>query len=149
MLSHTAGTPTIIDGRKALTFPLQFSTEASVRVSGEVVWILDESLTTWHAEKFHYQLHEEAIFVSEMMAKEDINRANGWDEVGIYLRSVGRISAFVNICWQNWVRKTFSPKQRPQDHDVNSLSLEIAQRRIRLSHGSLQRITPLALDFFT
>ena len=40
---------------------------------------LDGSVIAWHADEYHYQLHEEATFVNEMMAKEesDINSANG------------------------------------------------------------------------
>ena len=47
---------------------------------------LDESVTAWHADEYHYKLDEEAIiFVGEMIAKEDINSANGCDEFGIEL----------------------------------------------------------------
>jgi hypothetical protein len=36
MVSHTAGTPTMMEGRKALMSPSQLRTDASVRVWGRM-----------------------------------------------------------------------------------------------------------------
>ena len=39
-------------------------------------------MTAWYADECHYNSTKEAIFVGEMMAKEDVNGANGCDGIG-------------------------------------------------------------------
>lgn len=86
MLSDTAGTPIIIEGRKVLYFLCVVPFRASVG--------FDASVIAWHADENHFQLYnvlhfvgwgwinEEAIFEGEMKAKEGINSVNRCNEVG-------------------------------------------------------------------
>ena len=76
MLSHTAGTPTMIEGQKVLNNSFAIPDRG-------ICEGLDGSVTAWHAEEYHYRLQEKRILEGEMMAKENINSANGCDEVGM------------------------------------------------------------------
>ena len=56
MLSHIADTPTLIEGRKAL---ISFVVPDRGICEG-----LDASVTAWHAEEYHYQLHDVLQYVA-------------------------------------------------------------------------------------